>query len=727
MLDQGYVLNHRYRIVKLLGQGGFGAVYRAWDLNLNIPVAVKENLETSQEAARQFAREANILARLRHPNLPKVTDYFILPEQGQYLVMEYIEGEDLNEKLEKNGGPLPESQVLEWSKQILGALEYLHGQDPAIIHRDIKPQNIRITSHGQAMLVDFGIAKSFEGSKKTTIGARAVTPGYSPFEQYGQGATNPVSDIYACGATIYTLLTRQTPPESISRLIDDPLALPRSYNPAVSPAVEQAVLRAMEVDPTKRWQSAGEFLRALTATAPTMVVAPARAPTAAVRTYTREPTLPPKQGTRPSLALVLFAAALVLVIGVGIIGLGVYFGPQFVRSMRGASTNTPVVTQVSAANLEPTLPPTAPPMQAELVSPKEPIKIGLLAPLSGPVPSFGVSTQEGVELAIREWNARGGVLGRRIELIVRDSQCTADPAVQAANALVDQEGVRYIVGEVCSSASIPVSEIVNQKKVVQISPTSTNTNVTVNFDGTVRPFTFRACFVDPFQGIVMARFARGKGYETAFIMVDEGNDYSRELAETFERTFTDLGGRVVGREPYSGSMTDFGLILNMVSASNARVLYIPDYYNIVNLVGAQAKRQGITAVLMGGDGWDSSDLDVQAADGGFYSNHYDPGDTRPIVVEWLRKYGAEYKTDAGEPKVPDALATLGYDSTNLLIAAIEKAGVDDPSVVAQVMSGMIWEGVTGRISFDLNHNPIKNAAIIGIMNGRKTFIESVTP
>jgi branched-chain amino acid transport system substrate-binding protein len=355
------------------------------------------------------------------------------------------------------------------------------------------------------------------------------------------------------------------------------------------------------------------------------------------------------------------------------------------------------------------------------------IKIGLLAPLSGSVPTFGVSTKEGTEIAIKEWNDKGGVLGKKLELDVADSQCEADPAVNAANKLIDQDGVKFIVGEVCSKASIPVSEIVNQKKVVQISPTSTNSGVTVDKDGKVKPFTFRACFIDPFQGLVMAKFASGKGFKTAFVMYDQGNDYTVGLAQAFEKSFTDLGGKVVGKETYTSTDTDFSAILTKVADSKAEVLYLPDYYQIVNLVGKQAKDKGVTAVMMGGDGWDSSDLDVKAADGGFYSNHYDPGDTRPIVVEWLKKYGAAYKDASGQPKVPDALATLAYDATNLLIAAIQKAGTTDPTKVAEALAGISWDGVSGKITFDANHNPIKAAAVIGVAGGKKTFVESVAP
>lgn len=355
------------------------------------------------------------------------------------------------------------------------------------------------------------------------------------------------------------------------------------------------------------------------------------------------------------------------------------------------------------------------------------IKVGLLSPLSGAVPTFGLSTQEGVQMAVKEWNAKGGILGKQIELIVADSQCSADPAVNAANKLIDQDGVKFIIGEVCSSASIPVAEIVNEKKIVQISPTSTNPSVTVDGNGNTRPFTFRACFIDPFQGLVMAKFAMGKGYKTAFIMYDQGNDYVRGLAEAFEKSFTEMGGQIVGKETYVKEDTDFSAILTKVAESNPDVFYIPDYYNIVNLVGAQAKDKGVTAVMMGGDGWDSADLDVKAADGGFYSNHYDPGDTRPIVVDWLKRYGAEFKDANGNPKVPDALATLAYDAANLLFAAIQAAGTEDTTKVAEALAGITWEGVSGKITFDAQHNPIKAAAVIGVAGGNKAFVESVAP
>jgi serine/threonine protein kinase len=259
----GTVINNRYRIGRLLGKGGFGAVYLAWDSQLDKPCAVKENFDPSPEAQHQFEREASILADLEHANLPCVKDHFTVPGQGEFLVMDFVEGEDLQEKLDLAGAPLPEEQVVPWILQVLDALAYLHELQPPVIHRDIKPANIRITPDGKAMLVDFGIAKLYDPQKQTTLGARAVTPGYSPFEQYGQKSTDVRTDIYALGATLYTLLTGVQPSESIGRIAGAHLSKPRTINPAISPGTENVILKAMEIQPDRRFQGAREFKNAL--------------------------------------------------------------------------------------------------------------------------------------------------------------------------------------------------------------------------------------------------------------------------------------------------------------------------------------------------------------------------------------------------------------------------------------------------------------------------------
>jgi branched-chain amino acid transport system substrate-binding protein len=357
------------------------------------------------------------------------------------------------------------------------------------------------------------------------------------------------------------------------------------------------------------------------------------------------------------------------------------------------------------------------------------LKVAVLAPLSGPVPTFGVSTRDGALLAINEWNAKGGVLGIKITPIVEDSQCTPDPAVNAANKVINQDKVHYIIGEVCSKASIPISELANAAKVIQISPTSTNSTVTVDKNGATKAYIFRACFIDPFQGKVGATFATNSlKAKKAFIMFDQSNDYVKGLSEAFEATFTQLGGKIVGKESYDGSKdTDFSAILTKVKVAKPDVVYLPDYYNVVNLATKQAKAKGITAPFMGGDGWDSSDLDVKATDGGYYTNHYDPADPRPEVQDFLKAYGAAYKDDKNNPKVPDALAALAYDATNILLTGIKNAGADNTDKVKTALEGISYNAVSGKVTYDAQHNPIKGAVIIHITGGKKVFDSFVSP
>ena len=267
-LPTGQVLQNRYRIVKLLGQGGFGAVYRAWDINLNKACALKENHQLTPEGQRQFFQEASILSDLRHPNLPRVTDYF--DDRGkQYLVMDFIKGETLQHAL-KRLGALPVDQVLTWMGQISDALVYLHTQSTPIVHRDIKPENIIILPptqthpYGQAVLVDFGIAKLQATGRMTGSGARGFgTPAYSPPEQYTLQGTDIRSDVYSLGATFYTLLTGQEPTDSINRRAGLILLAPRQINPTIPGHVETVLLKAMHLEPDHRFQSIADFQQAL--------------------------------------------------------------------------------------------------------------------------------------------------------------------------------------------------------------------------------------------------------------------------------------------------------------------------------------------------------------------------------------------------------------------------------------------------------------------------------
>ncbi len=264
---------------------------------------------------------------------------------------------------------------------------------------------------------------------------------------------------------------------------------------------------------------------------------------------------------------------------------------------------------------------------------------------------------------------------------------------------------------------------------IQISPTSTNPSVTVNADGTTKEYIFRACFIDPFQGQVGAKFALDTlKAKKAFIMLDQANDYVKGLAEFFTKSFTDGGGEIVGKESYTAKDTDFSAILAKVADTKPDFVYLPDYYNIVNLVTKQAKEKGITVPFVGGDGWDSSDLDLKAAAGGYFTNHYSPEDPRPEVQNFVKDYGAKYKDDKNQAKVPDALAALAYDATNLLLQAIKEAGTtDDTTKVKDALAKIKFNGVSGQITFDAQHNPVKSATILAVTDGGIKFNSVVNP
>jgi serine/threonine protein kinase len=263
LLERGALLNNRYRIIDILGQGGMGSVYRAVDENLGVEVAVKDNLFTTEEYARQFRREAVILATLRHSNMPRVTDHFVIDGQGQYLIMDYIEGEDLRQRMDRIG-TISEEEAIIIGAAICDALSYLSTCDPPIVHRDIKPGNVRITPNGHIYLVDFGLAKDLKSHQTTTTGARAMTPGYSPPEQYGTSRTDQRSDIYSLGATLYAALTGMIPEDALSRAVDHVDLTPiRKHNGRISRRLASVIEKALDIRPDGRFQDAEEFKQAL--------------------------------------------------------------------------------------------------------------------------------------------------------------------------------------------------------------------------------------------------------------------------------------------------------------------------------------------------------------------------------------------------------------------------------------------------------------------------------
>jgi len=427
-LEPGVLLNNRYRIVQLIGKGGFGAVYRCWDLSLQKPCALKENTDTAPDSVRQFTREAVILANLRHPNLPDVTDHFNIPGQGQYLVMEYVDGLDLQQLINQNRGPLPENQVVEWITQICNALDYLHRQSPPVIHRDIKPANIKINPQGTVKLVDFGIAKLYDPAGKTTIGAQAVTPGYSPPEQYGSGRTDRRSDIYSLGATLYTGLTGQVPVDSMKRQLGTPLPEPHNYNPGISAHIEAGILRAMQLSPDLRYQQAFEFKSSLVTPQPPPVYQPfptAPFPPPSMMPGSSQPGSQPYgsgQRKRPIWIIAIVAAVILFCIG----GLTAAYWMLTQLPTSGQATETQMSIYIqgtqTAIDLQPVdtlFPPT--PSQTQVFFTPTPEDTPTDIPTNTPIPTFTSTLSPSpsfttVANEATEWYPCSGLYASRLQI-----------------------------------------------------------------------------------------------------------------------------------------------------------------------------------------------------------------------------------------------------------------------------------------------------------------------
>ena len=271
MLTPETVLQGRYRIVRQLGQGGMGAVYEAIDQRLDTTVALKETLFSEERLRKQFEREARLLARLHHPALPRVSDHFSEGD-GQFLVMQFIPGDDLSEMMNRKRGPFPANQVLTWADQLLDALDYLHTQDPQIVHRDIKPQNLKLTSRGQIILLDFGLAKGQAGEISRVTTAASIfgyTPNYAPLEQIQGLGTDSRSDLYSLAATLYHLMTGVKPPDALTRAAavvngqSDPLLKASESNSEISSDVDEVLAKAMAQNREQRYATAAEMRRAL--------------------------------------------------------------------------------------------------------------------------------------------------------------------------------------------------------------------------------------------------------------------------------------------------------------------------------------------------------------------------------------------------------------------------------------------------------------------------------
>jgi branched-chain amino acid transport system substrate-binding protein len=354
------------------------------------------------------------------------------------------------------------------------------------------------------------------------------------------------------------------------------------------------------------------------------------------------------------------------------------------------------------------------------------IKVGLIVPLTGDVKTFGESARNGAMLAIEEANAAGGVNGRKMEVVATDDKNDPTETGNAGAKLIDMDRVVVIIGSVSSKCSVPLSDKCQSAKIPMITPTSTNPKVTVGEDGKRKDYVFRACFIDPFQGTVGARFAaESLKAKTAAVMYDVGNDYSKGLADYFKAAFEKAGGKITAFESYAKDDVDFSALLTKVKQSNPDVLFMPDYYNKVGLIAKQARQLGVSATFLGGDGWDSPEMAKIAGgaiNGGYFTNHYSPNDPRPEVQEWVKKYETKYG------QKPDALATLGYDAGLLLTQALKNAPNAKPEEIKAALGAIEdFPCVSGKITFDEWGNPIKSAAVLEYTNEGQKYVTTINP
>ena len=355
------------------------------------------------------------------------------------------------------------------------------------------------------------------------------------------------------------------------------------------------------------------------------------------------------------------------------------------------------------------------------------IKIGHFASLQGDIATFGQQMDKGVALAVEEINANGGVLGKQSDLLTEDTRSTAQDAGLAAEKLISKDEVSVLLGEVASSLSLAAAPIADREKVPMITPASTNPKVTVDEQGNVRPYVFRICFTDDFQGKVIAKFVRENlGLQKVAIMTDNANDYSVGLAKSFRETFTSMGGEVVAEQAFEAKQVDFKSQLTAIRDANPEAIIVPAYYTEVSLIAEQARALGITVPLIGGDGWDSPELtkgNAKAAlEGCFFSNHYAVEDTTAHVKAFTENYQKKY----GE--LPGAMSALGYDAMKIVAHIIAKAGTTEAEALTKELENLKdFQGVTGNISINAQHNADKSAVIIQIKDGKFTYYTTIAP
>ena len=352
---------------------------------------------------------------------------------------------------------------------------------------------------------------------------------------------------------------------------------------------------------------------------------------------------------------------------------------------------------------------------------KEPMKLGLITPLTGDVKTFGESCKNAFLMAIDDYSKTGKY---QIIPVIADDRNDATEGTNAALKLITQDKVAGIIGPLTSKIAIPVSEIANKHRVPMIS-SATNPKVTV-YDGRRKPYVFRSCFTDPFQGSVAANFAlKELKARTAAVLYDVGNDFSKGLADFFKSTFEKSKGTILAYESYQKDDVDFSALITKIGVKKPDVIFLPDYYTKVSLIARQVREKGIKSVLLGGDGWDSPDLvkiGGSAIVGNYFTNHYSAERKGKVAEAFMGGYQQKYRA------VPDAWAALTYDATMLYLQSLDKAKKATPDEVMKVLTDLKnFKGVTGNMSFDKNGDPVKSAVILRVEKNGFKYVTTVKP
>lgn len=353
------------------------------------------------------------------------------------------------------------------------------------------------------------------------------------------------------------------------------------------------------------------------------------------------------------------------------------------------------------------------------VAKPETIKIGGMAPLTGALAIYGVTTTNGAELAVKEINENGGVLGKKIEYVMLDTKGDSTEAVMAYNKLVDEK-VAGIIGEVTSKPTLAVAEVAVQDNMPLITPTGTQVDITE-----VGPNIFRVCFTNPYQGKILAITSKERlGANTVAVMLNNSSDYSDGIAKAFIEESEKLGMKVMGVEGYSDGDKDFRPQLTKLAAMNPDVILIPEYYEQAALIATQAREVGVKSIFVGSDGWDgiAKTLDQSAyaaIENSYFTNHFSMEDQSEKIQDFLKDYREAYKED------PSAFSALGYDAVYMMKSAIEKAGSTDKQKIVDALKGIEYDGVTGYLTFDDHNNPIKAVTVLKIENGKYVFDSKV--